>query len=133
MHTSILGAALETAPVAFSDGAIVCSAAALDEVVVPVPSEILQEGKSGIGTKNRAPRPFSHQGWPHTLPAATVFLVLLYAWLAALLFGGCQTYRGRDGLGNPNAGDPDLYLVDFGYLFLTAKQEGAPISTTERN
>jgi hypothetical protein len=45
MHTSALGAAqdsLETAPVAFSDGAIVCSAAAVDEVV-PVPSEILQE------------------------------------------------------------------------------------------
>ena len=48
MHTSALGAAqdsLETAPVAFSEGAIVCSAAAVDEVVVPVPSEILQEGR----------------------------------------------------------------------------------------
>ena len=58
MHTSALGAAqdsLETAPVAFSDGAIVCSAAAVDEVVVPVPSEILQEGESGIGTKNKRP------------------------------------------------------------------------------
>jgi hypothetical protein len=56
MHTSALGAAqdsLETAPVAFSDGAIVCSAAAVDEVVVPVPSEILQEGESGIGTQKQ--------------------------------------------------------------------------------
>ena len=58
MHASALGAvqdSLETAPVAFSDGAIVCSAAAVDEVVVPVPSEILQEGESGIGTKNKRP------------------------------------------------------------------------------
>ena len=58
MRTSALGAAqdsLETAPVAFSDGAIVCSAAAVDEVVVPVPSEILQEGESGIGTQNKRP------------------------------------------------------------------------------
>jgi hypothetical protein len=56
MHTSALGAAqdsLETAPVAFSNGAIVCPAAAVDEVVVLVPSEILQEGESGITTKTK--------------------------------------------------------------------------------
>ena len=38
-------------------------AAAVDAVVVPVPSEILQEGESGIGTKNKRP-PRTCQGGP---------------------------------------------------------------------